>query len=141
MEQEEFDWKSKSRGDQIFARFERFHIHNPDFWHLFCKFTDRMRQVKPQYAVASIFERARWELDLITTNTDDDSLKLNNDFKAYYARMYLVTHPNAKGFFELRKLTSQNRSAYKDDVTFHHSGSPVDEEWLMQRLKELADDA
>jgi len=128
----------RSRADQIYERFVRFHRANPDFWHLFCQFADNMRRVKPQYSAKSIFERARWELDLTTTVTDDDSLKLNNDYTAYYGRMYLAVRPNAQGFFELRKRTSENRSAYETDVTFSYAGSAGDEDDLMQRLTELA---
>jgi len=128
----------KSRADQIFERFVEFHKANLDFWHLFCKFADNMRRVRLRYAVASIFERVRWEMDLTTTVTDDDSLKLNNDYRAYYARMYLAIRPDAEGFFELRKRTSEGRSAYKTDLTFYYTGSAIDEEVLMEKLRVLA---
>jgi len=131
----------KSRADQIFERFVQFHKANPDFWHLFCRFADSMRQVKSHYAVASIFERVRWERDMTTTTTDDDSLKLNNDYRAYYARMYLATHLSAEKFFELRKRTSEDRNSYNEDITFYKTGSAGDEEDLMQKLVELADES
>ena len=130
----------KSRADQIFERFVRFHRANPHFWHLFCQFADDMRQVKPHYSSKSIFERARWEVDLTTAITDDDSVKLNNDFTAYYARMYLVVRlkAKAKGFFELRKRTSEKRSAYKIDMTSYHTGSATNEDDLTESLIDLA---
>ena len=130
----------KSRADQIFERFVEFHEANPDFWHLFCKFADNMRRIKSHYAVASIFERVRWEIDSTTMDTEDDSPKLNNDFRAYYGRMYLAAHPSAEGFFELRKRTSQERNAYKTDLTFYHTGSAIDEEILMEKLRMLAEE-
>ena len=142
MEQEEFDWKSKrkSRADQIFGRFEFFFENNPNVWKLFCKFADEKWRVTNRYSARAVFERVRWEMDF-TVNTTDDTLKMNDHLITYYARMYIATHPKAEGFFELRKRTSQDRSAYKNDLSFFHSGKPVDEEWLMQRLKELADNA
>lgn len=139
MEQMSFEGNGKSRADQIFERFVIFHKANPHVWILFCQFADDMREVKDRYSARATFERVRWEIDY-TVKTDDDSLKMNDHCVPYYGRMYLVTHPSAEGFFELRKRTSLDRNAYKEDLTFHHTGAAVDEEVLMAKLKELADE-
>ncbi len=128
----------KSRADQIFERFVTFHLANPEFWRLFCQYADAMRQRLPRYSAQGIFERARFEHAFSATNTDDDSLRLNNDYVAYYARMYLSIHLDAVDFFEIRKRTSENRSAFKNDISFFHNGAPVGEEELIEKLRALA---
>jgi len=127
----------KSRADQIFERFAEFHKANPRVWILFCRFADEMREFKDHYSARATFERVRWEIDY-TVNPDHDCLKMNDHCVPYYGRMYLATRPTAEGFFELRKRTSEDRNAYKTDLTFYHTGSAVDEERLMERLKMLA---
>jgi len=133
------DLFSKSRADQIFERFVEFHQANPNVWSLFCHFADDMRKTQDHYSARAIFERVRWEIDY-TVKTDNDPLKINDHCSPYYGRMYLATHPEAEGFFQLRKRTSEDRSAYKIDLAFFHTGPAVDEESLMERLKTLAED-
>jgi len=135
-----FASRNLSRADQIFKRFVQFHKANPNFWYLFCRFADGMRQSKPHYSARAIFQRARWEMDSITVNTDDNSLKLNDHYSPYYARMYLAIRPQAKGFFELRTRTSEKRGAYKTDLSSFYTGSAVAEDELMEKLAELAQD-
>jgi len=130
----------ESRADQIFKRFARFHNANPNFWRLFRQFTDSMRQSRLRYSARAIFHRVRWEMDTMTENTDGDSLKLNDHYSPYYARMYLAIRPDAEGFFELRKRTSQERAAYETDITFSFIGHTIDEDDLMITLAVLADE-
>ncbi len=129
--------KRRSRADQIFERFVRFHRANPRFWLLFCQFADNMRRIRPHYSARAIFQRVRWEMDLATEKPDNDGVELNDHYSPYYARMYLATHPAAKDFFELRKRTSEDRSAYKTDLAAYHTGPADDEDDLMDVLREL----
>jgi hypothetical protein len=126
----------KSRADQILEGFIKFHKNNLHVWEMYCRFADQIRSVRSFYSAHAILHRVRWEIDFTTT---DEEAKINNNYSAYYARMYLATHPEAGGFFKLRRLESADRSAYKNDLTFHDTGPPIDEEILIARLKALAE--
>jgi len=128
----------RTRADQIFDRFAIFHRANLHFYELFCRFADRVAQMRDHYSARAIFHRVRWEVDVELHS--EDSLKLNNDYSPYYARMYLATHPGVGDFFQLRKRKSADKRAYKEDIAMHHTGPAVDEEELMAKLKELADE-
>ena len=130
----------KSRADQIFERFAKFHRENPQVWKLFCHFADGMRKIKTRYSARAIFHRLRWEMELKTTaySDEEDSQKLTNDYSPYYARMYIAAHPDAKGFFILKKRPSENRAAYKTDMPFYRTEDATDEDDLMDKLRKLA---
>ena len=133
-----FDWrppKKRSRADQVINAFEKFNEHHPDVWPLFKRFSlEVIKAGHKHYAAAAIFERIRWHMEI---ENRGGSLKLNNNFKPYYARMFHLSHPEHAEFFRNRKLTSQNTPAYKDDVQEFNSGKPEDEEMVSARLSEL----
>ncbi len=93
-------------------KFEQFHSDNPHIYTLFCRFALEAARRRDHYSVAAIWERIRWHLDVETDeemkNPDDrdKSLKLNNNHKAYYARMFHKDHPHLDGFFRTRELTA-----------------------------------
>ena len=68
--------------------------------------------MRTHYAVAAIWERIRWHIDIETReeymNPDDPDkpLKLNNNHKAYYVRMFHKDFPKYNGFFRTRELTA-----------------------------------
>ena len=49
--------------------------------------------------IAAIFERLRW---LYRLQTQGEEYRLNNTFRAYYARMVMERCPDLAGFFEVR---------------------------------------
>lgn len=49
--------------------------------------------------IGALYERARWELAVTTMDPD---YKLNNNFRAYYARMIMAFEPDLDGMFDLR---------------------------------------
>ena len=69
----------------IADRFEKFHQANPLVYVLLKRLA---RQVlgwdRTQYSIATLFEVLRWNYSF---QTDGDDFKLNNDFRAFYARM------------------------------------------------------
>ena len=75
----------KSRADQIFRRFVIFHKANPKVWSLFRNFADEIRIKQKSYSADAVLHRVRWEIDFTT----GEGVKLNNDFSAYYASMFL----------------------------------------------------
>ena len=93
-------------------KFEKFHAENPHIYHLFCRFAMEGAQVRDHYSVAAIWERIRWHIDVETRedmeNPDDPGkpLKLNNNHKAYYVRMFHKDYPRMDGFFRTRELAA-----------------------------------
>ncbi len=78
------------------TNFTKFHRANPKVFGYFCQFADEVRQVYKQYGVAAVWERVRWHCDI---DTSGDQLKCNNNYKAYYARMYMI-YRNCPDFFQ-----------------------------------------
>lgn len=99
------------------AAFNEFHKTNPHIYELFKRFAIEASARREHYSVAAIWERIRWHLDVETqedmANPDDKTraLKLNNNHKAYYVRMFHRDFPHMDGFFRTRTLTSKEQAA------------------------------
>ncbi len=84
-------------------RFEAFNLANP---HVLDTMTALGRQWRARHGpdakigISALYERARWEISFFTKDPD---FKLNNDFRAYYARLIMLREPDLAGLFELRK--------------------------------------
>lgn len=91
--------------DPITARFTEFHHRNPQVYAAIVRLA-RQRQAAgwATGSIAQIFEVLRWESDLLTVS--DDGLKLNNDYRAPYARLVMANEPDLAGFFHTRTLRS-----------------------------------
>jgi len=87
---------------QIERDFLEFHNDNPAIYEKFaelCFFLYTQIGIR-KTGVALVWERMRWDFVLETRSTD--GFKLNNNHKAYYARMFMDSHPMFKGFFNIR---------------------------------------
>lgn len=126
----------KTRADQIFEAFVEFFQANPSVWRLFKQFTfDAINAGRENYSSNAIFERIRWHVD-IDINTPGE-LKLNNNFRAYYARLFHLAYPKHSGFFRNRKRTSENVDAYGDDIQEFVGPDAGPETQLNAKLKTL----
>lgn len=83
------------------ARFEEFHQTNPIVYvtlvrlaHEWVKSTGRHK-----LGIGALYERARWDIALATKNPD---CKLNNNFRAFYARLIMRECPDLADLFDLR---------------------------------------
>jgi hypothetical protein len=87
--------------DQMAEQFEAFHAANPRVYktllHLSREWLRRMNGRK--CGISMLFERARWSLAI---ETDTPDYKLNNSFRAYYARLLMLKNPELHGLFSLR---------------------------------------
>lgn len=86
------------------SAFQDFHEANPGVYRLFDRFTRQLltRGVS-RYSADAILHRIRWE----TAITTGDEFKINNNFSAYYARLWLRNNPEHSGFFVLRSLRAE----------------------------------
>lgn len=86
-------------------RFERFHQANP---HVFREIVRLAREAKERgmrhWSINGVFEVLRWVRQVETMG---DAWKLNNSFRALYARKVMDRCPDLDGFFELRRRPSE----------------------------------
>jgi hypothetical protein len=82
-------------------RFEQFHRDNPHVYRVLVQLAREWvrRTGRRKVGIAALFERARWELSIQSSETP----KLNNDYRAYYARLIMRDEPDLADLFELRR--------------------------------------
>jgi len=90
-------------------RFWKFHYENQHVYQMFCRFCREM--MGAGYTVLSaglIFERMRWETMILT---NDPEFKLNNNYRAYYARLWMADHADTGCIFRIREVPSDKGCA------------------------------
>ncbi len=127
-----------TRADQIFDRFRAFHLANPRVWELFQRFTSELLHAGyAHYSADAVLHRIRWHIAVEIRG--GDGVKINNDFSAYYGRMWMAANPEAPPLFRTRHRKSTDRAAYAADLPVCDTGPPEggDAE-LMAALEQLA---
>lgn len=83
------------------TQFEAFHEANPRVYetllHLSREWLRRMGGRK--CGIGALYEVARWQIAL---ETNDPDFKINNNWRAWYARLLMANHPELEGMFDLR---------------------------------------
>lgn len=83
------------------SRFQTYLAENPQVWEAFVKFTsEAIRAGHKRLSAEMIVNRIRWETMISEKNS---TFKINNDFKPFFARKFMLEYPIYDGFFELRK--------------------------------------
>jgi hypothetical protein len=84
----------------VLDAFEAFHATNP---HVYRALVQLARDLKnrghERIGIGMLFEVLRWQAALVTS---DSGFKLNNSYRAYYARHIMDTVPELDGIFETR---------------------------------------
>lgn len=90
-------------GDSIADKFYRFHEANPHVYKSLVRLARdyKERKHKKKLGIAMLFELLRWD-HLMRVNSDDD-FKLNNNYRAYYARLIMASEDDLRDVFELRE--------------------------------------
>ena len=101
-------FNSKStRLDEMRSQVKAFHADHPEVWNLFVRFTNELiARGFNNYSVNAIFERIRWECDSVGGD-GKYTFKLNNNYRAFYARRFMRMYPQHQGFFRTRRQTSR----------------------------------
>ena len=87
--------------DEAREKFAAFHHDNPRVFHELVRLARQLRaQGRKHYGIAGLFEVLRWHRALETT---DEEFKLNNNYRAYYAREIMAACPDLVGFFKIRE--------------------------------------
>ncbi len=88
--------------------FWAFHEENPAIYELFTTF---MREVidrgLERISADQVMHRIRWECDVVTRG--GRGFKVNNNFVAYYARLWLHNNPHRRDMFRTRRVRTGER--------------------------------
>ena len=82
-------------------KFVEFHRENPHVYRVLVSLAREWvaRSGNHKLGIKTLYERARWE---IAMTTSDDDYKLNNTWTAFYARLIMQQEPDLAGLFDLR---------------------------------------
>ena len=85
----------------LVAKFEEYHEANPDVYLALVDLAHELkRKGRKHYSINGLFEVLRWQRAI---NANDPwGWKINNSYRAFYARKIMRDYPELKGFFELR---------------------------------------
>lgn len=87
-------------------KFFDYHCENPDVWKNFEKFALKAANLGKRVGAKCIIEKVRYEVDVEINSKEP--FKINNNFPAYYARLFHYKHPEHYGFFETREIKGLN---------------------------------
>lgn len=125
-----------SRAQQIYGRFKAFHAEHPEFYAAIERFSLQVIESgRARYGIAAVLERVRWHMNIERRQGDD--VKINNDYKPYYARMFAAKHPEHADFFSTRRRTSEDKPPYGLDIPVLSPLPAVGEHHLMEELRRL----
>lgn len=91
---------------QIEQAAQRFDVEHPQVYALVCRFAlEAVAAGRRRVGIAAVWERIRWHFDVETDPAN--RYRLNNSFRAYYARRFAREHPEHADLFETRRLRSR----------------------------------
>lgn len=92
--------------DRIEREFNEFHAQHPEVYvQLVALARTWKKNGTAKLGIATLFEVLRWNSHL---NPDHNGgYKLNNNYRALYARKIMEREPDLKGLFELRERTTK----------------------------------
>ena len=80
--------------------FLKYHRENPQIYEAFKQFTTKaIERGHKNWSAEAIFNVMRWETGI----EGNDEFKINNNYKALYARLFMRDYPKYAGFFRIRK--------------------------------------
>ncbi len=83
------------------ARFREYHAENPAIYAGLRRYAlDAVRAGRTRLSINRLFERLRWDTEV---EGKGDPFKLNNTFRAHYARLLMDQEPALAGVFETRR--------------------------------------
>ena len=89
--------------------FLTYHAENPKIYALFKRFTFEVIDLgHDHYSADAIMHRVRWETAVTAQPQPgqrvdpDEPFKINNNYVAHYARMFMSEFPRYDGFFRTR---------------------------------------
>ena len=103
MQQTFFDTLEVPR-NQREARFLKFHHNNPKVYQLWDQFTNEaINRGYNKIGARLICERIRWETSIHT----DEDIKFNDNYIAYYARLWMKNNTQHKNLFKTKTIEGE----------------------------------
>lgn len=91
------------RPPTIEEQFRKYHAEHPAVYALLVRAARQvLRTGRAHYGIATLFEWARWHMEIERDEHDD--FKLNNNYRSRYARLMMEQEPDLADFFEIREL-------------------------------------
>lgn len=88
---------------QLDHKFNEYHANNPEIFAEFCRLTlAAIERGHRRIGAQMILEVMRWK----TPVSGSDGFKVNNNYGAYYSRMFEAKYPTHKGLFRFRARRS-----------------------------------
>lgn len=83
------------------TKFEEFHANNPKVYETLVRLARQWVSTTGRHkiGIGALTERTRWEIAIATSDPD---FKINNSYRAWYARLIMRQEPDLAGLFELR---------------------------------------
>ncbi len=87
--------------NQLRERFDDYHKNNPEVYDLFRRYTlQAIQSGYKHFGSQMIIEKIRWQTAIVK---GDHDFKINNDFAAFYSRMFTMEYPSYSDYFRTRK--------------------------------------
>lgn len=86
-------------------RFVAFFEKNPQVYPLFDRFAAQLASKETKGGARVVWERLRWFVRFETADTGE--FKLNDNYIAYYARLWMERNPQHGSFFRTRRLKNE----------------------------------
>ena len=95
--------------------FEDFHDKNPQVYAVLARLAREWVEAtgRGKLGIKALYERARWEIAVQTSNPD---YKLNNNFTAFYARLIMAQEQDLSEIFHMRGSAADDWILAKLDV-------------------------
>lgn len=91
--------------DETKGKFRKFHFANPHIYQTFSIYSwDAAKAGHKVFSHWLIMNRIRWD-SLI--QTDGEKYKIPNEFIAFYARMFMIRHPQLGAFFKIKRMKGE----------------------------------
>jgi hypothetical protein len=87
------------------AEFDVWHKDNPMIWAYFQRFAlEAVDKNRKKISHWLIINRIRWEVYVLTTGED---FKIDNNFIAFYARLWIEKYPQHKDLFNIKHMVGE----------------------------------
>jgi len=106
----------------LLKKFEKYHKENRAVFLGFTRLAIKMKSAgHSKYSHVTIIEALRWSIDI----KGGKPFKINNDFKALYARLMIHYWPHFEGFFSLRKMKPEDRRDSQEEIYRSQQGNTL----------------
>ena len=94
-----------NKWDETKVKFRKFHFANPHIYQTFSIYSwDAAKAGHKVFSHWLIMNRIRWD-SLI--QTDGEKYKIPNEYIAFYARMFMIRHPQLGAFFKIKRMKGE----------------------------------